>query len=426
MIYALPEEERRYLRQLARRQAEIAALPEMEMRRRMWRELNDGVPGARPPFVIETFTWDRDFMPASILRCRTDYGRGLERTFLRFIREYELLGDDHVCPDTLDMGWHFWFDPFGIDIKVDRVEDSEGIHLGYHFNHPITDLCDGFAMIKPETFGVDKEETLAEKVFLEETFGDILPVAIRSSVYANNCLTQQLMWLMSMETFFTAMYDCPDTLHALLAQLTDNGVRLARWAEAEGLLALNNGHQRCCGSHYNYTTQLPKGDGAVRLGDMWGEMDSQETVGVSPELFHEFCFPYYRTLAEMYGFVYWGCCEPADPIWDTSLSQLPNLKAVSISRWADQHFMAEVLDGTGIVYSRKPNPNLLGVDRVLDEEAWAAEIRETLEITAGKNIPLEFLVRDVYTMHGNLEKPRRAVEIARREIDRFFPQSDKP
>jgi hypothetical protein len=27
-------------------------------------------------------------------------------------------------------------------------------------------------------------------------------------------------------------------------------------------------------------------------------------------------------------------------------------------------------------------------------------------------------------MHGNLDKPRRAVEIARREIDRFFPQRD--
>jgi hypothetical protein len=82
--------------------------------------------------------------------------------------------------------------------------------------------------------------------------------------------------------------------------------------------------------------------------------------------------------------------------------------------------MAEALAGKGIVYSRKPNPNLLGLDVHLNEEAWAKEIRETLETTAGKNIPLEFVVRDVYSMHGNLDKPRRAVEIARREIDRFY------
>jgi len=423
MPYSLPENERTYLRELAKRQAEIAALPVMAERRKMWTAMNDAVPGARPPFAIETWTFDRDFMPASIHQCTTSYGRGLEGAFLRRIREYEILNDDKVTPDTLDMGWHTWCDPFGIEIKTDYVADAEGVTMGYHFQCPITDLSDGFDMVKPATFGVDKEGTLEEKAFLEETFGDILPVRLRSGVYANNYLTQQLMRLMSMETFFTAMYDAPDNLHALMGLLRDNAVRMARWAEAEGLLELNNGNQMTCGTCFNFTTLLPKGEvtlGQVKLSDMWAGMDSQETVGVSPELFHEFCFPYYRDLAEMYGLVYWGCCEPADPIWETSLSQLPNLKAVSISRWADQHFMADALAGTGIVYSRKPNPNLLGVDVNLDEEAWAAEIRETLEITTGKNIPLEFVVRDVYTMHGNLGKARRAVEIARAEIDRFY------
>jgi len=279
-------------------------------------------------------------------------------------------------------------------------------------------------MVKPATFGLDREGTAAEKQFLEETFGDILPVVIRSNTYGANPLTQRLMHLMSMETYYMAMYDCPDKLHALMGLLRDNAMRMSRWAEQEGLLVLNNGNQQTCGACYNFTTLLPKREvlpGQVKLSDMWGVMDSQESIGVSPELFHEFVFPYYKELAEMFGLVYWGCCEPADPIWETSLCQLPNLKAVSISRWANQPFMAEALAGKGIVYSRKPNPNLLGVDVALNEEAWAAEIRGTLEVTAGKNIPLELVVRDVYSVHGNLDKPRRAVEIARREIDRFFP-----
>jgi hypothetical protein len=58
------------------------------------------------------------------------------------------------------------------------------------------------------------------------------------------------------------------------------------------------------------------------------------------------------------------------------------------------------------------------VDVTLDEAAWAAHIRETLEATRGTFV--EFIVRDVYTVHGNLNKPRRAVEIAQAEIDRFF------
>jgi hypothetical protein len=231
------------------------------------------------------------------------------------------------------------------------------------------------------------------------------------------------MRLMSMETFFLAMYDCPDTLHAVLALLRDNAIRGARWAEAEGLLELNNGNQCTCGTCFNFTTQLPLHPvqpGRVRLTDMWAGMDSQETVGVSPALFHEFCFPYYRDLAALFGRVYWGCCEPVDPLWERSLSGLPNLKAISISRWADQRFMAEALTGRKIVYSRKPNPNLLGIDVELNEAAWAAEIRETLDVTADRDLPVEFVVRDVYSLHGNLAKATRAVEIARREIDRRF------
>ena len=40
------------------------------------------------------------------------------------------------------------------------------------------------------------------------------------------------------------------------------------------------------------------------------------------------------------------------------------------------------------------------------------------EVTRG--VQMEFIVRDVYTVHGDLGNARRAVEIARREIDRYY------
>ena len=150
---------------------------------------------------------------------------------------------------------------------------------------------------------------------------------------------------------------------------------------------------------------------------MWGGAESQETVGVSPAIFHEFCFPYYRDICEPMGLLYWGCCEPAHPFWE-DIRQLPHLKKVSISRWCDERFMGEAMRGTELVFSRKPNPRFLGVDVALDEEAWAAHIHETLE--AARGVFVEFIVRDVYTVHGDLGKPHRAVEIARCEIDRFM------
>ncbi len=420
----IPASDRAILRELAKRQAELASLPVMAERCKRWTDANDGVQGARPPFAIESWTFDRDFMPPSIFRCESEIGRQIEGPMLRNIRHHEILGDDHVCPDTYDIGWFYWCDEFGIDIPTSFVKDAEGVDLGYHVDCPIKDLAeDGFDMVKPSTFGVDREGTLEYKATLEELFGDILPVEIKSGVYGNCYLTQRLLRLMSMETFFMAMYDCPDKLHALMAMLRDNAMRAARWAESEGLLVLNNANQCTCGTCMNFTTRLPRREvepGKVLLSDMWAGMDSQETVGVSPDLFNEFCFPYYRDLAEMFGLVYWGCCEPADPIWESSLCRLPNLAAVSISRWADQRKMAEYLDGKKILFSRKPNPNLLGVDPELNEEAWAAEINGTLDALEGHDVPCEFVVRDVYSMHGNLAKARRAVEIAMREIDKRF------
>ena len=41
------------------------------------------------------------------------------------------------------------------------------------------------------------------------------------------------------------------------------------------------------------------------------------------------------------------------------------------------------LRGTDVVFSRKPDPNFLSLDVKLDEVAWAAHIRETLEASRG-------------------------------------------
>ena len=422
MTRTLPIEERALLRALAKRQAETAALPVMRGREKLWTDTNDCVPGARPPFAIESWTLYRDFMPDTLLQCASETGRRLERALLRNIRHHEVFNDDHVCPDSFDIPWRVWCDEFGVDIKVERAMDAEGFATGYHFDPPIKDLSGGFGGVRPARFGVDRDGTMAEKAFLEELFGDILPVRVRGDAFGNGSLTQRAVWLMSMEKFFMAMHDCPDALHALMGMLRDNVKRMSLWAEAEGLLTPNNGNQCTCGTCLNFTTKLPRQpfDGRTRLSDMWLRLDSQETVGVSPAMFHEFCFPYYAGLAAMFGFVYWGCCEPADPIWEMSLSKLPNLRAVSISRWANQAFMAEALAGRDIVYSFKPDPNLLSLHHGLDEPAWRAHIRATLEAATRHNLPLEFVVRDVYTLKGNLAKARRAVELANAEIDRFY------
>ena len=415
----IPDEERRYLRDLAQKQAEYAALPVMAQRKQMWYDLNDGRPGARPPVIIETWTFDRDFMPESVFCCASPTGRAIERQLLRNVRNHELINDDKVIPDTFDIGWCVDIDEYGLHIDREVVKDAEGVETGYRWLHPLKDLERDLDMLKPAVCRVDRERTYNWQAFLDDLLGDFLPVIIRTGAFSSNMLTHRVVELMGMEAYFLAMMDTPDAVHRLMAFLRDNSLRLMRWAEAEGVLRVNNGNQDSFGSSYNFTTRLPApgyDGGPARLVDMWGNANSQETVGVSPRMFHEFCFPYFRDVCEPLGLLYYGCCEPAHPFWD-DIRQLPHLKKVSISRWCDQAFMGDALRGAEIVFSRKPDPNFLSVDVTLDEEAWAAHIRETLDATRG--VFVEFIVRDVYTVHGNLNNARRAVDIARREIARY-------
>ena len=419
MNFDLPQEEWIYLRGLAKKQAEYAALPVMAERKQMWYALNDARPGARPPVIVETWTFDRDFMPEKIFRCQSETGRAIETKLLRNIRNHELINDDKVIPDTYDISWSVDIDELGVKIESETIQDAQGIETGFRFLHPIKDLVRDFSLLKPAVCRVDRERTQDRKAFLSDLLGEFLPVEIRTGTYGATMLTHRVIELMGMEAFFMAMHDQPNELHQLMSFLRDNALRVMHWAEAEGLLRPNNANQESFGSSYNFTTRLPLPDyagGAARLKDMWGNTNSQETVGVSPKRFHEFCFPYYYAVCEPMGLVYYGCCEPAHPFWG-DISQIPHLKKVSISRWCDQRFMGEALRGTEIVFSRKPDPNYLSVDEKLDEEAWAAHIRESLQATRG--VLVEFIIRDVYTVHGNVENARLAVEIARNEIDKF-------
>lgn len=412
--------ERPILLELAARQAAYAALPIMREREKMWLASNTGRGGARPPVVIEEWTFDRDFMPEGVLRCASQLGREIEYRLQHVVRSHELIGDDKVAPSAYRIGWFTDLDEFGVEIPRDSIEDAEGVVTGYRYHHPIKDLKKDFCKLKPAAISVDRDKTLQYKAFLEDLFGSALPVEIECSGGGLPMfLTNRVIELMGMEAFFMAMFDSPDETHALMEYLTQNALSIMRFYEREGLLLPNNGNHDSFGSSYNFTDELPQKDwngGPLRLKDMFLSSNSQETVGVSPAMFNEFCLPYYCRVCEPAGLIYYGCCEPASPFWESSLSKLPHLKKISISRWCDEEFMGEALRGTGIVFSRKPDPNFLSVDKHLDEEAWAGHISKSL--AAARGCQMEIIIRDVYTLHGDIGNARRAVEIARREVDR--------
>lgn len=415
-FYVTPEE-RKCLRELAKKQLEYSQLPIMEERKQLWYKHNEGN-SVRPMIHVEIWTFEHDILPE--FKCETETGRAIELELYRNFTNYEKIDDDRIVPPYFPIQWDTYFKLFGVTIEKEHAVNSTGQNVGHRFKYIINDLEEDFPKLGPTEYGADKEKTLAWKEFLENIFGDILPVKI-----TNNCLgavpTQEVIHLMGMENMLFAMYDCPDTFHAFMKRISDDYIEYFKWLESEGLLLPTASYEMLGQGSFCFTHELPQevpAGGKLTTKDLWGFMDSQETVGISPAMYEEFIFPYYKRVSDLFGLFSYGCCEPVDPIWDNCLSKCENLRKVSISPWCNEELMGEKLRGTKVIYHRKPSPNFIGVDEVFDEEGWRQHIIKTLKAARGCN--LEISQRDVYSLKGDLERPRKAVKIIRELIEEYW------
>jgi hypothetical protein len=412
---SISNSERKILRDLAKKQLEYSMLPIMKERENLWYQHND-LKGTLPMIHFESGTCEKDLMPS--LQCESETGRNIELYLQKNILNYEMIGDDRVIPSWFTIYWNVHMQPFNLKTETKHIKDSSGRDLGHQFLHPIKDLHDDMQLLKPSPRIVDVKGTLELKAFLEDVFGDLLPVKIQS--YSPDIgLSQKIVRLMGMENMIYSMVDYPDDFHTMMDKLTKDYIDFYKWQEKEGLLLPNNGNQGVCQGTFGFTNDLPKKrcdeNQSTTTMDMWGYMDSQETLDLSPEMFGEFFFQYYYEASKLFGLLNYGCCEPVHTFWENYISKLPNLRKVSISPWCNEEFMGQALMGTNVIYHRKPSPNFVGVGKDLDEEAFRAHILKTIK--CAKGCKLEFSFRDVYTLEGNAKKPQRAVQIVRELLE---------
>ncbi len=418
--FTITKKEKAYLREIAKKYIEYANLPVMEERKRLWYEHNSLI-SSRPIIVMEHSLFEEEILPAS--RCDSKSAKDIERYLMSAIRNFELINDDKVISPYFEVFWKIDLHLFGMDINRIYAEDAHGKKLGYKEEHPIVDLKKDFHKLKPSAYRVDREYTYAWKNYVEEVIGDILPVKIKNnSLFWHIAPSQRIVELMGLEAMMYSMVDYPDEMHTLYQFVKDDIKTYISWQEKEKLLILNNENDFTGAGSYGFTTELPseglKETGTITAKDLWGNMNSQETVGVSPEMFGAFIFPSYYDLAGKFGLVYFGCCEPVHPIWEDYISKLPGLRKVSVSPWCDEEFMGNALKGGKVIYSRKPSPNFVGVDGMFDENAFARHIEKTLK--AARGCTLEFIFRDIYTLSGDISKPGKAVKIAREMVENIW------
>ncbi|MDR2631360.1 MAG: hypothetical protein LBC60_10595 [Spirochaetaceae bacterium] len=411
----IPAAEKEYLRELAKKQREYANLPVMAERKRLW-YLHNRLAGERPMVVMEEDTFLPDILPKR--RCEHPLAALIEGQLGQIIAAHETFDDDKVVPDFFSVNFAITTDFLGQ--KQKRIFAGQG--PGFHIEPAFETLEEGLPLLRPSEYHCDEEAAKTLEKAAQDILGDILPL-VRKNAFNHWFFTptQLVVNLMGMENMYYAMMSEAEDFHRLMRLVVDDLKCCLRWQEEQGLLVLNNGNDYMGSGSFCFSDELPQEDydGRIRSRDLWGHINSQESIGISPEQFAEFVYPYYEELAAEYGLVYYGCCEPVHAYWDSSLCRLPNLRKISISPWCDEGIMAERLAGSNVIYSRKPSPNFIGIKAEFDEEAFSAYIQKTAAALKGR-CRAEFIFRDIYTLSGNPAKTRRAVELTRRIAEEIY------
>ena len=390
--------ERETLRRLARRWMELACLPVMAERKRLWTALHD-LRGERPMVLFESWTLEH-YVGEEELACSDPDLRDMERLMRRMIRQVEEIGDDLVLEPHWKVYWKIDASDYGVDLQVTHADDAHGGDVAYAYNHPIRSV-DDIQRLKPRTWQVDRAATLSQADRLDDLFGDLLPIELQGTGTHAPSLTGDLFRLAGNENLMTWTYDQPEALHQIMAYLRDDRLAYYAWLEREGLLGLNNNSETSGSGSPGFVTALPQPDyaGQARLKDLWTWLESQETSIISPAMFSKFFLPYMAEIGRLFGLAYYGCCEPVHDRWERIYAAVPNIRAVSISPWCDMPKMGEML-GKQVIFSRKPKPWLISGEAP-DWEALSQDLDDTL--AAARDCNLEIIFRDVYRI-GDRER----------------------
>jgi len=397
------------LRELAKHQLDLASSERNKQLYKDWEAHGDMSLDSRPIITIELWTFSDEIVTPR-LQCESDEARSLEALLLQNTINFDYFKDDTIVRDYLPIGISYSLLPFNMPVKR---EETGG--LGHQFIHQVEDLATDFHKLGKSKIDTDLSVRRAYGDFVQELIGDILPTR-EVGVSAGASLTQNIVHIMGMENMYMAMMDEPELFHRMMKMLTDDNIEMHQMMEADGILLPTNGDVGLAQGTLAFTSDLPRTGAGLKLSDLWIYIDSQEAAGLSPDMYHEFIFPYYKQIGDLFGLLSYGCCESVSEIWEKSVSAYGNLRKLSISPWCNEEYIGEQLEGRKVVYHRKPTPNLIGVDRYMDEDATRAHIAKTVE--ASKKVKkLEFSQRDVYTVHSDLEKVARYIQIIREECE---------
>ncbi len=403
--------DRTILRDLARRVADIAALPVQEQRRARWRRHNRLDASAGPMILIFPEGSWVELLPDAALTCEDEASRRIEWELRRRIYCHEHFVDDTVIerewviPKVIqNTGW-------GLAGKRIPAPSERG---AWKFA-PILKEARDLAQLHYPEISHDEPATQRNLSAAQDLFGDILDVKLKGVAHISYHLMSQYSDWRGLEETMLDMHLQPGLLHEAMARLEAGHHGVLRQLVAQNLLSLNNDGTYHSSGGVGYTDELPAAGfdpARVRPCDMWASAESQELAQVGPKQHAEFALAYEKRLLEPFGLTGYGCCEDLSRKLDDVLT-IPHIRRISISPFADVDRSAEKL-GSRAIFSWKPHPAHLVGD--FDADAIRRYIRHTVAVARQHGCVLEMILKDTHTCEHHPERFDLWTQIAREEV----------
>jgi hypothetical protein len=424
--------DRKRLRDLAKKVAEIAALPVMGERRQLWKKHNS-LQRVRPMVLVFPEGAWRELLPDSALACAGKEARRIEAELRRRIYTREHFHDDTVCVTSWVLHKSWKNSGWGLEPKWRPATEAQGAR---GFDPVLRTPADLKKLRRPE-ISLDERETRRRMQEMQDLFGDLLDVQLRGITTFSIHIMSQYTALRGLDQVMMDMVENPAMLHDAMAFYAEAHRDLIRQYERLRLFSLNNDNSYHSSGGNGWTDELPKplygranneasslrapgfNPDHVRPRDLWASAEAQEMALVSPEMHEEFILSYERKLLAPFGLNGYGCCEDLTRKLDY-VFRIPGIRRISISPFADVDACAEKLKGR-YIFSWKPRPSDLVGDfnpkRVRDYIAHALRAAEA------NGCVLEIILKDTHTCDGHPERFTEWTRIARQLIqddDGFF------
>lgn len=136
------------LRTLAERKARIASSAVNAERRELWYSHN-GLQRARPLVLAEIWGVMDESLPDTVLQCRDEWARRLERNLRSEIYEHEVVQDDNVLEPWENVNWRVEATPYvdASEVKTHVPKREDGKLGARSWEAPIKDISRDFGKI---------------------------------------------------------------------------------------------------------------------------------------------------------------------------------------------------------------------------------------------------------------------------------------